>query len=396
MWAPRHSSASRAVTASVAAHALLFALARLAPAPAPPAPPAPDALRPTEFDLTPPEAPAEPTPTPAPPAPSAAPTAAPARAARSAVVRVAPSQRGAESPSTAPEAPPTPAPPAPVAVTPTPPAPPLNANEVLRASNRAAFDAWSRGAVVLTAVGDGHTQRDIIQLPQGTPEERARRASAGYVREQLAATHQHDAPGVRGYFWSLRRRMTEIWRPGVAREPSMGDALLAGVAMPVAAMRDVLRNAAGAAAEPGRQGAAADALDGHRGNDPTARNVTPFTGIVDASHGTATRTRAEVEVVQDAQGNVVSVRVVRSARVAGFDEAALHAVREALPLQAAVPMPGGRRSRWSFEVVASRDPIIPAVGFAFDESSGWFELHYPGRLHLRSRVWLEGASPLGG
>jgi TonB family protein len=165
--------------------------------------------------------------------------------------------------------------------------------------------------------------------------------------------------------------------------------------MPVAAMRDVLRNAAGAAAEPGRQGAAADALDGHRGNDPTARNVTPFTGIVDASHGTATRTRAEVEVVQDAQGNVVSVRIVRSARVAGFDEAALHAVREALPLQAAVPMPGGRRSRWSFEVVASRDPIIPAVGFAFDESNGWFELHYPGRLHLRSRVWLEGASPLG-
>ena len=389
----RHTP-GRALTASIAAHALLFALARLTPAPASPAPPAPDALRPTEFDLAPPEAPAAQTPTP--PTPTSTPT--PVRAARSAMVRVAPTDHAAEAPPSSPEATPTTAPPAPVAVTPAPPAPPaptLNANEVLRASNRAAFDAWSRGAVVLTAVGDGHTQRDLIQLPQGTPEERARRASAVYVREQLAATHQHDAPGVRGYFWSLRRRMTEIWRPGVAREPSMGDALLAGVAMPVAAMRDVRRNAAGAAAEPGRQGAAADALDGHRGNDPTARNVTPFTGIVDVSHGTATRTRAEVEVVQDAQGNVVSVRVVRSARVAGFDEAALHAVREALPLQAAVPMPGGRRSRWSFEVVASRDPIIPAVGFAFDESSGWFELHYPGRLHLRSRVWLEGASPLG-
>lgn len=176
----------------------------------------------------------------------------------------------------------------------------------------------------------------------------------------------------------------------------MLDALVAGVAMPAEAMRDVLRAAAGAASEPGRQGAAADALDGHRGNDPTARNVTPFTGIVDASRGTTQRTRAEVEVVQDAQGNVVSVRIARSARVAGFDEAALRAVREALPLQAPVAMPGGRRSRWSFEVIASRDPIVPGVGFEFDESSGWFELHYPGRLHLRSRVWLENASPVGG
>jgi TonB family protein len=391
------------VTASVAAHALLFALARLAPAPRPPAPPVPDALRPTEFDLTPPEAPAAQAPTP-PRRDRPAHPGIRAPDAHALTRRRAARWSGWRRQTTGPKhRRPRPRSPAHDGtararrgdVHPAHPRPTLNANEVLRASNRAAFDAWSRGAVVLTAVGDGHTQRDIIQLPQGTPEERARRASAGYVREQLAATHQHDAPGVRGYFWSLRRRMTEIWRPGVAREPSMGDALLAGVAMPVAAMRDVLRNAAGAAAEPGRQGAAADALDGHRGNDPTARNVTPFTGIVDASHGTATRTRAEVEVVQDAQGNVVSVRVVRSARVAGFDEAALHAVREALPLQAAVPMPGGRRSRWSFEVVASRDPIIPAVGFAFDESSGWFELHYPGRLHLRSRVWLEGASPLG-
>ncbi|MFO0624407.1 MAG: TonB family protein [Polyangiales bacterium] len=384
------------MTVSVAAHALLFVLARLAPAPAPPAPPAPDALRVTEFELPPPVAAAAPTvPAATPPPPAAVAPPAP-RAAPPAVTRSLPAPRGTVAVAPAPEA--TPAPPAPVAPAPSPAttSPSINANEVLRASNRAAFDAWSRGAVVLTAVGDGHTRRDLIQLPQGTPEERARRASTGYIREQLAATHQHDAPGVRGYFWSLRRRMTEIWRPGVAREPSLGDALLAGVAMPVAAMRDVLRNAAGAAAEPGRQGAAADALDGHRGNDPTARNVTPYTGIVDASHGTATRTRAEVEVVQDAQGNVVSVRVVRSARVAGFDEAALHAVREALPLQAAVPMPGGRRSRWSFEVVASRDPIMPGVGFSFDESSGWFELHYPGRLHLRSRVWLEGASPLGG
>ena len=65
----------------------------------------------------------------------------------------------------------------------------------------------------------------------------------------------------------------------------------------------------------------------------------------------------------------------------------------ALPLGDAVAMPGGRRSRWSFEVVVSRDPFLPGVGMSFDESSGWVELHWPGRLHARRRVWLESAHP---
>lgn len=251
---------------------------------------------------------------------------------------------------------------------------------------------------MLTATDDGHGSRDLIATPPGTEGDRVHRASAGFVRDQLAATHQHDAPGVRGYLWALRRRMLETWRPGVAREPTMLSALTSGVAMPVAAFREVLRSAAGPAAEPGRHGAAADALDGVAAggsNNPMARNVAPFTGIVDASRGNTQRTRAEVEVQQDAEGRVLSVRILRGSRVAGFDAAALRAVREALPLQATVPMPGGRRSRWSFEVIASRDPIVPGVGLEFDESSGWFEVHYPGRLHLRSRVWLEGTAPLG-
>src|SRR5581483_8893021 len=121
----------------------------------------------------------------------------------------------------------------------------------------------------------------------------------------------------------------------------------------------------------------------------------PFQGIVDASRGNVRITRAEVEVDQDAEGHVRAVRILRTSHVASFDQAALAAVREALPLQAPVPLPGGRRSRWSFQVAASRDPIVPGIGMEFDESSGWFELHYPGRLHLRSRVWLEQSRPLG-
>ena len=153
------------------------------------------------------------------------------------------------------------------------------------------------------------------------------------------------------------------------------------------------RSAQGSAVEPGRRGSAIDALEGARGG----QNLTqpPFTGVVDAAQGNVRRTRAELEVLQDEAGAVLSVRVVRASRLAGFDVAAEEAVRQALPLQASVRMQGGRRSRWSFEVVTSRDPFVPGVGISFDESSGWFEVHAPGRVHTRSRVWLEDARPLG-
>lgn len=389
--APNAAPKRSPLLASVVLHAAVVLVARAVPVRTAPARPERAAER-VEFEFT--EAPAseplaatEPAPAAASPAPGAAraPRATRPRAVAPAPIAAAPS---------VPAAPSAPRGPAPVA-----PAPRIDANEVLRQSGTSAFNAWSRGAVVLTAVGNGHGARDLIATAPGTVDDRVFRASAGYVRDQLGATHQHEAPGVRAYLWSLRRRMIETWRPGVAREPTMLSALVAGVAMPAEAMRDVLRSAAGAAVEPGRAGSAADALDGVSAagsNNPAARNIAPFTGIVDASRGNTQRTRAEVEVVQDATGRVLSVRVLRGSRVAGFDDAALRAVREALPLQESVPMPGGRRSRWSFEVIASRDPFVPGVGFAFDESSGWFELHYPGRLHMRSRVWLEGAAPVDG
>ncbi|MDB4931441.1 MAG: hypothetical protein JWM10_3925, partial [Myxococcaceae bacterium] len=217
------------------------------------------------------------------------------------------------------------------------------------------------------------------------------------VDERLAATHQHEAAGVRGYYWSLRRRMLESWRPGLSRMPTLGETLLATVATPVAGLAEIARSANGAAVAPGRQGAAIDALESGntaRSNNPAERTQAPFQGIIDGSRGNTRTTRAEVEVVQGEDGSVIEVRVLRSSRIAGFDRAAEDAVRDALPLQTPVAMPGGRRSRWSFEVVASRDPFVPGVGFEFDESSGWFELHWPGRAHVRSRVWLEGAAPL--
>jgi TonB family protein len=337
-------------------------------------------------------------------APPAVEAAEPTVVAPAAAVSARPPARPAPS-AARPTAPPAVAPPEAAPLEPRATAPEVtppaltapSAAELMRVRPSEAFAVWGTAPSIAEVQRERARARALVDLPQGTPESRAIAASRGYVDERLAATHQHEAAGVRGYYWSLRRRMLESWRPGVSRVPSLGDTLLATVATPPAVLAETLRSANGAAVEPGRQGAAIDALEAGntaRSNNPAALTQAPFQGIVDRSRGNTRTTRAEVEVLQGEDGQVLEVRVLRSSRIAGFDRAAEAAVRDALPLQAAVAMPGGRRSRWSFEVVASRDPFVPGVGFEFDESSGWFELHWPGRLHVRSRVWLEGASPL--
>jgi TonB family protein len=384
-------SPRRSLAASLLLHlgvgALALTAARLTPAPRTPRPVAPATV---EIDFTPPAA------TP-PVAPAPEPVAAPAPAAAAAPVPARPSA----PPPVAATVPPVSAPPVtgpPVTAPPVLTAPPdLHAADLMRVRPSEAFGVWGAAPSVAQAQADRARARSLIDRPQGTPESRAVAASAGFVNERLAATHQHEAAGVRGYYWALRRRMLESWRPGLSRMPTLGETLLATVATPAAALAEIARSAAGAAVTPGRQGAAIDALESGntaRSNNPAERTQAPFQGIIDGSRANTRTTRAEVEVVQGEDGSVVEVRVLRSSHIAGFDRAAEDAVREALPLQTPVAMPGGRRSRWSFEVVASRDPFVPGVGFEFDESSGWFELHWPGRAHVRSRVWLEGASPV--
>lgn len=364
-----------------------IALARSAPQPAPAA--AVAAPSSVDIDFPPPPAP-DPSPVAA-----AVPEASPA-AHGPVAARLAPPPTSAASVERDPPAPPAVAAPevAPPALT-APPA--MRAADLMRVLPSEAFSEWGAAPSIAQAQSDRARARSLVDLPEGTPESRALAASQGYVDARLAATHHHEAPGVRGYYWSLRRRMLESWRPGISRTPSLGETLLATLAMPAAGLAEVVRSANGAAVEPGRQGAAIDALEAGntaRSNNPAERTQAPFQGIVDQSRGNARTTRAEVEVVQGEDGSVLEVRVLRSSHIAGFDRAAEAAVRDALPLQTPVAMPGGRRSRWSFEVVASRDPFVPGAGFEFDESTGWFELHWPGRLHVRSRVWLEGASPV--
>ncbi len=273
-----------------------------------------------------------------------------------------------------------------------PAVPALNGLALLRAATTDVDHLVGDGEVRLATVPTEIPVRDMVPREQGTELERAEDNSAGYIRRMLAETHQHEAPGVRAYYWYLRRRMEERWTPGITRQPTMLDALVSAVAMSPAAMNDVLTAAQGQFLTPGPAGAAADALDNAHG--PWGSPQTPYLGIVDASHGNARTTIAEVEVTQDADGTVQSVRIVQSSHLARYDQAALDAVQAALRMQPPVAMPGGRRSRWSFQVRASRDPFVPGVGMEFDESTGWFEVHYPGRLHLRTRVWLEHAMPM--
>ena len=109
-------------------------------------------------------------------------------------------------------------------------------------------------------------------------------------------------------------------------------------------------------------------------------------------------TRAEVEVDQDPAGRVLDVRVLRSSGMATFDRAAVEAVRAGLADEDPVPLPGGRRSRWSFTAVATRRLLTLSVGGMFDESRGWFSVQLPGQVSVRTRVQMESSAalPVGG
>ncbi len=306
------------------------------------------------------------------------------------------------SPLPAPPAPaptqpvPSPAPPVPAPTQPAP-SPTIDALALLRDTRRDTERLVGSGAIALDVGPLARPSRDLVTLPSGTPLERAREASAGYVRERMnEAPARPEAPGVRTYYWHLRRRMVETWRPGLAREPSIGDTLLATLALPAGGLARAAESALGSGARPGRIGSTMDAADSaHPSTNPYDRpTAQPVMGLADLAQLNTRVTRVEVQVDQNEEGRVLDIRIVRSSRSDGYDRAALDAVREALPLETPARLPGGRRSRWSFETVASRVPFVPGVGMMFDESSGWFEVVYPGRLITRSRVWIESVRPL--
>ncbi len=207
-----------------------------------------------------------------------------------------------------------------------------------------------------------------------------RDVAQGYLQEVLAETNNIEPPGAHVYYRSLARTMRDTFRPAFYNTPDMVEALMA---MPriMAAQAQRFAMRASTYASTGRP-------------DDPATPAIPMDFEERSTFSTRT-TVSIVEVEQDDRGTVRAIRVVRHARVREFDDAALGAVRAALPTMDTVPLPGGRRVRFAFEVVASRDAIVPIAGFVFDETRGFFEMHYPGALHVRTRVRPMGSRPLG-
>ena len=236
----------------------------------------------------------------------------------------------------------------------------------------------------------------------GTEAERARAATQGFVREALGATMVREAPGVRTYLWNVRRRVAEAWRPGAARVPNLADTLMAGFIAPERAIRIfgdrmIRRQRQLLEAPQPRLGGAADAIEaigGVAGQGLNSNRPPMAANAGDESWRRNVRTtRAEVQVDQDQTGRVLDVRLLHPSGIPAFDRAAIEAVRRGLDEQDPMPLPGGRRSRWSFTVVATRRLFTPGVGGAFDESRGWFRLEVPGQVTLRSRVQMEASAP---
>ncbi len=385
----------RGLLASLAAHAVVCAVLASLPRTASTTPPVVAAST-VELSL---EAPPAPAPEPVPPVPAPIIAPPPPSAAR-----VVPSPSPRPSPHPVAPAPVSPAPtapaplPAPAPTAPPPPAPVLRATDLLRPR----LDTFALPPSTQPAHEGPAGRGAVFHGTEGTEGERVQAASGGFLRQALADSTVREAPGVRGYFWGLRRHVAEAWRPGVVRVPNLAETLLAGFIPPERALRifgeRIARRQRQVLEAPApREGGAADAIEamgGVYGQGLNGRPPPPPGNLDESWRRNVRTTRAELEVDQDDTGRIVAVRLVHASGIPTFDRAAEEAVRHGAEAVEAAPLPGGRRSRWSFTVVATRRLFTPSIGGGFDESRGWFRVEVPGQVNVRSRVALEASGPL--
>ena len=102
--------------------------------------------------------------------------------------------------------------------------------------------------------------------------------------------------------------------------------------------------------------------------------------------------RAEIEVVLDGSGAVVSARVTRPSGRRKFDQEALAAVRKDIEAHVPVAERQGVVTRWSVEAtVTVAGPL--AAGFGFDEVKGKVNGVHPFKKETRTRVALLSVLP---
>ncbi|MSP61478.1 MAG: energy transducer TonB [Myxococcales bacterium] len=136
--------------------------------------------------------------------------------------------------------------------------------------------------------------------------------------------------------------------------------------------------------------------DTRRGVDPSveAANL-PYAQALAATAATgaaASWVRAEIEVVIDESGRVVSARVLSPSGRRKFDQAALEAVRKAIDGHGALDEKTAVVTRWAVEASMAVAPPT-SLGFGFDESSGRVAGSYPMKKEVKTRVALLSVSP---
>jgi TonB family protein len=266
----------------------------------------------------------------------------------------------------------------------------LNGADLLAAADQDADHAAAHGAL-------GHGGGDgPVDQPGGRAQ--ALDASTGYVRRMLEDATPTQVPGSADYYRQVRVAAARVWHPTPVPAPTFLQGVVGTFIAPTSTSIEAARRSMGPFAT-SRAGAAAVDLDMAHPNSPM---LVPRNTMAARADATAQTTHVEVEVDQDAAGQIVAMRVIRRSGVAGYDSAAMDAIRDAVRQIDPHEMPGGWRSRWEFAITMSRDPLIsalpglpgeaPAFGLtaevSFDEVTGETDLHLPGRLHRRRMVRL--------
>jgi TonB family protein len=225
------------------------------------------------------------------------------------------------------------------------------------------------------------------------------RAIATAIRDDLQDAAPRQIAGSSPYYRALRQAAQRAWHPPETPAPSLAQTAVNTFITSQDVALDATRRSLGPLAG-GPAAAAADSLDLAHPNSPLPQARNTMRARADA---TAITTRVTIDIDQDTSGHVVGSRVVRRSGVTAFDSVALDAVRHAAEQTPTPPehVAGVWRSRWVFEAVASRDPLISALpsvdGAAafgitgeatFDEVTGETELELPGRLHRRRRITI--------
>lgn len=243
----------------------------------------------------------------------------------------------------------------------------------------------------------------LVDRPDGESATPAGVADAQhYVREMQSETFPSHVAGGPRYYRHLGREMFQRWQPPRARPPSVAEAVVNNFIAPRAVSIAAATLTNGPLGS-GRGIAAVESLQFAHPHSPVLQPANSASAIADA---TARTLRADVEIDQDEHGALVAVRLVRRSGDRDFDESAVRAAQQAAANAAPARMPGGWRSRWSFEVTISRDPLMVAaptlpgeqpgmlLGWAEVTSDG--EVHSPLRLHQRRRIRLLWSRRLDG